>query len=927
MKVKTTPQEKQARTKRRGSVQHSFVHARHIYNHLVCFDHDVFATVLLVEGISYDLKSPEEQLLLNEQFQYLLAGLSSPIQILWRVLPLNVSDYLQHFIDPAPSDDAPEHPQNIWSLLSQSHATLLETFHARRTLLKRSIYLIVRVQRSGTEQESHMQRMLRSRKRQRQHRAHMLEQAQQDLDLIASELMRRLTEMNISVKRLRGPQELVPFYYSCLTPTKADRFPLPAEVIEAIERPIQATMPPRHAEHRMNMHVEPTVTFVPYEEDTTLDVSQLADLIAPAAVTVAPDFLTVEKEYARVVVVQNLPRSVSAGWLRPLADLDEPMEVSFHLQPRQSASMIQQFRRQSRAYHSTANLAQQGGSIEPDTQIAKTDVDDLLMRLASGEERVLSMTILILIRSSSKQTLEERTAHVQSVLHGMLMVSREALFEQDKAFRSMLPHGKNELAGLLLDSRSASTLFPFLSNSLFHPHGILEGMTPQGDPVVLDAWSAEMANANRLLLGPPGWGKSHSMKTTLMRQVLKEHVLRRRTNDRRLHFQAIIIDPEREYSRITNQFGGQVIRLAPGSKHHLNPFDLPASMARSVEHTDRLADHVQKLHTLLEIMLADHTPERGGKLSSSEKGLLDRVIYETYRKVGITSEPHTHDRAAPLMRDVYDVLESKLCGSDPTGLTQRLRRYVHGSLSGLFAGPTNVSINEVIVAFDIHDLETELRPVGLFLVSTFVWVESFQSKIPRQLIVDEAATLMHYESGAHFLEDLVRRARKHYLGVTVISQHAQIFQQSSIPSNCATHVLMRQDATSLDLLEQMFKLSSREVQLLRHLAIGEALLITSNKRLHMRFEASEVEHLLATTDPQEIARWYEQHDQTRSTALLRQLALSDEDTLSTCEEPETSEGLSFVEESDTMGERFSFPDFLAAEQHHVPDTRIWRKDV
>src|SRR6476659_1536034 len=109
----------------------------------------------------------------------------------------------------------------------------------------------------------------------------------------------------------------------------------------------------------------------------------------------------------------------------------------------------------------------------------------------------------------------------------------------------------------------------------------------------------------------------------------------------------------------------------------------------------------------------------------------------------------------------------------------------------------------MIITFDISDLETELRPIGLFLVSNFVWTESFQSTIPRQLIVDEAATLYQYESGAIFLEDLVRRARKHYLGVTIISQHPIIFQHSAIPANCATHILMRQDSTTLDLVEKL----------------------------------------------------------------------------------------------------------------------------
>jgi hypothetical protein len=281
-------------------------------------------------------------------------------------------------------------------------------------------------------------------------------------------------------------------------------------------------------------------------------------------------------------------------------------------------------------------------------------------------------------------------------------------------------------------------------------------------------------------------------------------------------------------------------------------------MHAALEHGDRLADHVQKLHTLLEIMLADRMPDQAGKLTANEKGLLDRALYECYRKVGITSDVKTHDRPAPLMRDLYDVFESGICGPDPTGITQRLRRYVHGSLSGLFAGPSDIALDSAVIVFDIHDMETELRPIGLFLVSNFVWTQSFQSQIPRQLIVDEAATLYQYESGAHFLEDLVRRARKHYLGVTIISQHPVIFRESAIPANCATHVLMRQDATSLDVIGSMFKLSDRELQLLRRLGIGEALLTTSEKRLHVRFETSELEHILATTDPREISRW--EHD-------------------------------------------------------------------
>jgi len=194
-------------------------------------------------------------------------------------------------------------------------------------------------------------------------------------------------------------------------------------------------------------------------------------------------------------------------------------------------------------------------------------------------------------------------------------------------------------------------------------------------------------------------------------------------------------------------------------------------------------------------------------------------------------------------------------------MTQRLHRYVHGSLAGLFAGPTNIQLSNGLIVFDIHDLEAELRPIGLFLVSNFVWTLSFQSRLSRQLVVDEAATLFQYESGARFLEDLVRRARKHYLGVTIITQHPAILRNSSIPANCGTHVLMHQDATALDLVERMFKLSPRELQLVRQLGKGQALFITHDKRLQVRFAASELEHRLATSDPRELALRAERNEQ------------------------------------------------------------------
>ena len=74
------------------------------------------------------------------------------------------------------------------------------------------------------------------------------------------------------------------------------------------------------------------------------------------------------------------------------------------------------------------------------------------------------------------------------------------------------------------------------------------------------------------------------------------------------------------------------MRLAPGSEQHLNPFDLLpsgtnlAAYVQDRSRGDRLADKVQALHALFDIMLADRGPGGVTTLTAREKGLLDRAL-------------------------------------------------------------------------------------------------------------------------------------------------------------------------------------------------------------------------------------------------------------------------------------------------------------
>jgi hypothetical protein len=603
----------------------------------------------------------------------------------------------------------------------------------------------------------------------------------------------------------------------------------------------------------------------------------LSDLLAPASVELARDDLRVDDEYARVLAVVGYPRHVYPGWLDRLIDLDEPLDLVLHLDPRDSAAMVRRLSRRLVELHSSRLLDQRRGRLsDAEREVAYGDVERLRDRLQRGDERVFGVALYVLVRAPTHQALEERTERVETALDHLLLVARSATFEQDLAFASCLPQGRDLLRrARLLDTSSAATAFPFTSSSLSMADGVLCGVVPHnGSLVILDPFAPELENANKVVFAKSGAGKSYACKVEALRSLLAGT-------------DVTVIDPEDEYQRLCAAVGGQSVWLAPGSRQHLNPFDLPLSTPRNAgldgdddagktpgtaqkdeanaeedgdasETGDVLADKVQSLHALLDLMLADRGPAGSATLSQREKGLLDRALYETYRRAGISADPHTHLRPAPLLRDLHDVLRNEACGRDETGLADRLHRYVDGSLARLFSAPTDVALDRRLVVFDVRDLDGELRPLGLFLIADFVWTRVRRDRHhPRLLLIDEAWSLIQHAEGGRFLASLARRARKYYLGLVTITQDVEDFLGSewgrTVLANSSVQLLMKQDSTTIEAVTQAFRLSGGERQYLLGCHKGDGLLFARGSHVAIRVEASPLEHELATTDPRELA--------------------------------------------------------------------------
>jgi len=393
-----------------------------------------------------------------------------------------------------------------------------------------------------------------------------------------------------------------------------------------------------------------------------------------------------------------------------------------------------------------------------------------------------------------------------------------ATYEQVEVLQSCLPQARDELLRTFtLDSTTLATMFPFLSNSLMMPGGALVGVSETHEPVLLNPWDSSLENPHLFIGGVTGSGKSYLGKLLVERDLL----LNWQRGD-----QCFVIDPDLEYQQLAEALGGTVVRLAPGSAQRLNPFDLlpPRCDFRTylVEASkgDRLAEKIQDLHAMLDIILAEDvsaSTSGGGMLSKREKGLLDRALYETYRQVGITGDPRTHDRQPPLLHQLYELLKRGLCGPDETDLSGRLYRYVSGSLSSLFSDFTSVDLASSLVVWDIRDMRSELRPLAISLIADRVWTQAlYDSRRPRALYIDEAASLIEHPAGGHFLATLSRRARKRYLRLVTMTQNPEQFVQdpwgSVVASNAAIKVLKTQDATSAAAVAERFHLTRSEQQ-------------------------------------------------------------------------------------------------------------------
>jgi type IV secretory pathway VirB4 component len=559
---------------------------------------------------------------------------------------------------------------------------------------------------------------------------------------------------------------------------------------------------------------------------------ELQDIIAPSALQITPRSLNLGDKIARTFFVISYPRYLSDNWFSPIINLDKVFDISIFVHPIETAEILKSFQKKVAEVQSQISIRESKGLVrDPMLDTAYKDLESLRDNLMQAQEKMFDVGLYITVYAENDNDLFKIENEIKSLLESKLIYLKPALFQQNEGFKSVIPLGTDLLSiHQKLNTEPLSSIFPFVSFDLTEDKGILYGVNRHNSSLILfDRFS--LPNYNSITFATAGAGKSYATKLEIIRTLMFDA-------------EVIVIDPEREYEYLAEAVGGRYFNIALSSDHHINPFDLPIPTGEETN-ADVLRSNIINLVGLFRIMLGGLTPE--------EDSIIDTAITETYALKDITADSDFRNIEPPLLSD-FEVVLSGMDGSE--SLMQRLTKYTRGSWSSFLNQPSNVDINRKFIVFSVRDMEDELKPVAMYIVTHYIWNSIRKNIKKRLLVVDEAWWMMKSEDTASFLYSIAKRGRKYYLGLATITQDVGDFMKSPygipIVTNSSIQLLLKQSPATIDVLQKTFNLTDEEKYLLLEANVGEGIFFAGLKHVAIKTIASYTEDQIITSDPSQI---------------------------------------------------------------------------
>src|SRR3989344_2083510 len=264
-------------------------------------------------------------------------------------------------------------------------------------------------------------------------------------------------------------------------------------------------------------------------------IKKIGDLLAPSAFSVSPNYIQIGGKFARTVFLATYPRYLHTSWFSPIINLDRVFDISVFVLPKNTATVLKQLRDQLARLESQAMEESSKGQVrDPMLETGIQDIETLRDKLQQGTDKFFELGVYITIYENSIKELDETQNKIKGLLEYQLVFPKPATFRMSEGFNSTLPINDDKLnVHTSLNTEPLSSLFPFVSFDLTSSSGILYGINTYNNSLVLfDRFNLE--NANAVVFGKSGGGKSYTVKLEILRSLL-------------FGTQVLIIDPENEY--------------------------------------------------------------------------------------------------------------------------------------------------------------------------------------------------------------------------------------------------------------------------------------------------------------------------------------------------------------------------------------------
>ena len=576
--------------------------------------------------------------------------------------------------------------------------------------------------------------------------------------------------------------------------------------------------------------------------------ANLKSEIAPKGLKFNINDFYISDKYATILTVISYPKTIMPGYLSNITSIPGIKIVVKHI-PIPFSSMTKMLNKElvdlkdryQKEHDRTLQerIRQDYESLEAFTQM-----------LAATQAKIFDFQMHIMITADTKDELENKKMQVRNYLDSMGMRGTPMMFEQEKVLKSMLPifpkQDIEDRVGIPIPSPTIAAMYPFVFDSIKDPgSSTLLGVDFSGGVVLFNQFLYQLKkeynrnNANIIILGTSGSGKSTSAKLLLRTQI-------------RNNYKIIAIDPEGELEEMTKNFGGDFIDLGKGGAYGLiNPLEV--IMDADEDELKDGAGYSVLTRTLQSIkaFLKYYYPS----IEDDVLQMFSEVCQETYKRFNIdfnTDFSNFKSSDYPTFDDVYSTIKGKLLSMPEATrekdvmerLELRIRPFI-GELRYYFNGHTSLQADSNFIVFNIKELmnsDANIRNALFFNILKYAWGLCLDKSTNTVMYVDEAHVLLGAgnELGAEFLAQVQRRSRKYNTGTIIITQQPTDFADpkvyvhgKAIFDNASYYLVMGLRKQAVEDLAKLIDLNDNEKESIKTYSQGEALFVCGNRRMRI----------------------------------------------------------------------------------------------